>query len=122
MDDRQRLAVSKNRVAILGWPPVRVEVGDAGGASGRGSGFGTGLALGIQVANPDRRVVCITGDGAVGFTIAEFDTMVRHNLPIVTVVMNNRGWGATQRFQDLISGPGKNIAVALGGARYDKVA
>ena len=86
------------------------------------TGCGAGLAIGVQVADPHRRVILITGDGAVGFNIAEFDTMVRHNLPIVTVVMNNRSWGATKRFQDIISGAGKNIAVALGDARYDEVA
>ena len=38
-------------------------------------GFGLGLALGAQVAQPKRRVLCLAGDGAIGFTIAEFDTM-----------------------------------------------
>ena len=38
-------------------------------------GFGLGLALGAQVAHPERRVLCLAGDGAIGFTIAEFDTM-----------------------------------------------
>src|SRR5579862_454526 len=39
-------------------------------------GFGLGLALGAQVANPKRQVLCLVGDGAIGFTIAEIDTMV----------------------------------------------
>lgn len=85
-------------------------------------GFGLGFAMGVQVAQPRKHVVCVTGDGGVGLTIAEFDTMARHNLPIVVVIMNNRAWGATKHFQDMISGPGKNIAVDLGEACYHDVA
>lgn len=58
----------------------------------------------------------------MGITLAEFDTMARHGLPILVVVMNNRSWGSTRHFQDLVSGPGKNIAVDLGAARYHEVA
>lgn len=86
------------------------------------TGDGLGLALGAQIANPGKRVICVTGDGAVGFLLAEFDTMARHNLPIVTIVMNNRSWGATKHWQDAISGANRNIAVDLGEARYDLAA
>jgi acetolactate synthase I/II/III large subunit len=85
-------------------------------------GFGLGFAMGVQRARPGQRVICVTGDGGVGITIAEFDTMARHRLPIVVVVMNNRSWGATKHWQDVVSGPGKSIAVDLGDARYDDVA
>ena len=50
------------------------------------------------------RCCCLVGDGAIGFTIAEFDTMVRHKLPIVAVVMNNHSWAASQHFQEIVSG------------------
>ena len=86
------------------------------------AGLGLGLAIGVQVARPEKRVVAVVGDGAVGFTIAEFDTMARHRLPIVVVVLNNRSWGATKHFQTMVSGPGRNIAVDLGDARYHDVA
>lgn len=46
-----------------------------------------------QIVDPDKRVMRITGDGAMGFHIQEFDTMVRHRLPICTVVLNNQIWG-----------------------------
>jgi acetolactate synthase-1/2/3 large subunit len=85
-------------------------------------GFGLGLAIGAQVAHPDRPVLCVAGDGAIGFTIAEFDTMVRHRLPIVVVIMNNASWGASQRFQEMVSGPERVIGTRLGGARYHEVA
>jgi acetolactate synthase-1/2/3 large subunit len=85
-------------------------------------GFGLGLALGAQVAQPKRPVLCLAGDGAIGFTIAEFDTMVKHGLPIVVLIMNNRSWGASQHFQEMVSGRDKVIGTRLGGAKYHDVA
>jgi acetolactate synthase-1/2/3 large subunit len=85
-------------------------------------GFGLGLALGAQVAQPKRPVLCLAGDGAIGFTIAEFDTMVKHRLPIVVLIMNNRSWGASQHFQEMVSGRDKVIGTTLGGAKYHDVA
>jgi len=85
-------------------------------------GMGPGLSLGAQTANPDRRVLCLEGDGAVGFTIAEFDTMVRHELPIVVVIMNNRSWAASQHFQEIVSGANRVIGTQLSDARYHDVA
>ena len=85
-------------------------------------GHGLGLSMGAQVANPGRPVLCLAGDGAVGFTIAEFDTMVRLGLPIVVVVMNNRSWGASQHFQEMVSGKDKLIGTQLANTRYHDVA
>jgi acetolactate synthase-1/2/3 large subunit len=85
-------------------------------------GFGLGLSLGAQVAHPKRPVLCLVGDGAIGFTIAEFDTMVRHGLPIVVVVMNNRSWAASQHFQEMVSGSENVRGTRLGEARYHDVA
>jgi len=85
-------------------------------------GFGMGLAIGAQTAEPKRRVLCLAGDGAVGFTIAEFHTMMRHRLPIVVVVMNNSSWGASQHFQEIVSGPARVTGTRLGEALYDQAA
>jgi len=85
-------------------------------------GFGYGLAIGAQCANRDKQVLCLVGDGGAGFTIAEFDTMVRHDLPVVVVVMNNSSWGASQHFQEIISGPERVTGTRLGNARYHEVA
>jgi acetolactate synthase-1/2/3 large subunit len=85
-------------------------------------GHGLGLSLGAQVAYPGRRVLCLAGDGAVGFTIAEFDTMVRLGLPIVVVVMNNRSWAASQHFQEMVSGKDRLVGTQLADTRYDEVA
>ncbi len=83
-------------------------------------GFGLGLAIGAQTAHPKRPVLCLAGDGAIGFTIAEFDTLARHRLPVVVVVMNNRSWAASQHFQEMIGNP--VTGTRLSDARYDEVA
>jgi acetolactate synthase I/II/III large subunit len=85
-------------------------------------GMGLGLSLGAQVANPNRRVLCLVGDGAIGFTIAEFDTMARHKLPIVAVVMNNHSWAASQHFQEIVSGKTRLLGTELRDANYHEVA
>lgn len=85
-------------------------------------GHGLGLSLGAKVAHPGRPVLCLAGDGAVGFTLAELDTMVRLRLPIVVVVMNNRSWGASQHFQEMVSGKDRLIGTQLTATRYDEVA
>ncbi len=85
-------------------------------------GFGLGLSLGAQVANPKRPVLCLVGDGAIGFTIAEFDTMARHKLPIVAVVMNNHSWAASQHFQEIVSGKNRLLGTELRDANYHEVA
>jgi acetolactate synthase-1/2/3 large subunit len=82
-------------------------------------GEGLPLAIGAQVAHPEKRVICFSGDGAVGFNFAEFDTMVRHGLPIVVVVNNDQQWGMSAHGQDLIYGKGKRVASDLAATRYD---
>ena len=55
-----------------------------------GLGWGLPFAIGAKVAAPDKRVVCIAGDGAFAHTWAELETVVRLRLPIVTIVLNNQ--------------------------------
>lgn len=85
-------------------------------------GVGQGFAIAAAIACPDRPVFALTGDGAVGFNIQEFDTMVRHDLPIVTVVMNNACWGISKSVQDLMFGAERRSTVMLRDTDYDKVA
>jgi len=82
-------------------------------------GEGMPLAVGAQLAEPDARVVCFIGDGAVGFNFAEFDTMVRHDLPIVVVVNNDSQWSMSAHGQDLIWGSDRRVAPQLRTTRYD---
>ncbi len=86
--------------------------------------LGTGLpfAIAAKVAHPDRPVVCVIGDGSVGLNFAEFDTMVRHRLPIVVVVNNDKQWGMSAHGQDLIYGAGRRVVTDLGATRYEMAA
>ncbi|RXZ64834.1 thiamine pyrophosphate-binding protein [Pelagerythrobacter rhizovicinus] len=85
-------------------------------------GVSSGFAIGAARADPNRPVVCFAGDGGVGFNIQEFDTMVRHGLPIVTVVLNNSEWGMSRNAQNLLYGRDREVIVALDDTRYDIVA
>jgi acetolactate synthase I/II/III large subunit len=62
-----------------------------------GSGFPT--ALGAKVANPDRPVVAITGDGGFMFAVQELATAVQFNIGVVTLVFNNNAYGNVRRDQ-----------------------
>jgi len=86
--------------------------------------LGTGMpfAIAAKVAHPDRPVVCVVGDGSVGLNFSEFDTMVRHDLPIVTVVNNDQQWGMSAHGQDLIYGEGHRVVTDLAPTRYDLAA
>ncbi len=85
-------------------------------------GIGQGISIGAQRAEPGRRVVQVTGDGAIGFHIQELDTMVRHGLPVVTVVLSNDTWGMSIHGQDVIFGKGNDIISRLAPTAYEKVA
>jgi acetolactate synthase-1/2/3 large subunit len=85
-------------------------------------GVGQGFAIGAQRAHPDRRVVQVTGDGAIGFHIQEWDTMVRHAMPIVTVVFNNACWGMSIHGQQAVYGADGDVISRLAPTRYDLVA
>ena len=56
-------------------------------------GAGPGQAIGAKTARPGRQVVCLHGDGAFGFSGLEFDTMVRHNLPVAARRVKRRELG-----------------------------
>jgi acetolactate synthase-1/2/3 large subunit len=72
------------------------------------------------LANPGKPVAVITGDGALGFYIAEMDTAVRYKLPVVIIVGNDAGWGLEREFQKA-SDPGPTVACELRPTRYDLI-
>ena len=83
-------------------------------------GSGPGYAIAAKVARPDKQVCLLLGDGAFGFSGMEFDTMVRHNLPVVAVVGNNGIWGLEKHPMEFVYGYSV-AADLLPGTRYDKV-
>jgi acetolactate synthase-1/2/3 large subunit len=76
-------------------------------------------ALAAKLAYPDTRVVMLTGDGAFGFNAMEFDTAVRHNLPVVAILGNDAAWGIDRQIQ--IGLYGRPVATDLLASRYDMV-
>jgi acetolactate synthase-1/2/3 large subunit len=54
-----------------------------------GLGWGLPMALGAKVANPHRRVICLTGDGAFAHTWQELETAVREALPVTVILLDN---------------------------------
>jgi acetolactate synthase I/II/III large subunit len=83
-------------------------------------GAGPGQAIGAKLAHPERQVCVLLGDGAFGFSGLEFDTMVRHGLPVVGVLGNNGIWALEKHPMESLYG--YSIAADLQqGARYDQV-
>lgn len=94
-------------------------------AKGYLGNIGEGLpqALGAKIAHPDELVVCYTGDGAVGYSFMEIETMVRNKLPVLTIVSNNGSWGMCAHFSDLAYDDGWHCAADFSEAiRYDLAA
>ena len=65
-------------------------------------GFGFPAALGIKLAFPEQRVVCITGDGSIQMNIQELSTALQYDLPILILNLNNRFLGMVKQWQDMI--------------------
>jgi acetolactate synthase-1/2/3 large subunit len=64
-------------------------------------GAGVSQALGGQIARPDAKVVCITGDGAMGFHIQELETALRNELPVIYLVLCDKQWGMVKLTQTI---------------------
>lgn len=96
-------------------------------------GAGLGQALGAQVACPGRQVYAIVGDGAMGFHVQEIETAVRHELPVVFLVLCDRQWGMVKFSQSMaldpetmsrerVLPPGANLGTDFQEIRFDEVA
>jgi acetolactate synthase I/II/III large subunit len=83
------------------WSPAYLELAPENqalyprGAAAIGSALP--MALGAQLAAPDKRVICISGDGGFGYNIMELETAVRLNLPVVNIIVNNHSLGMERR-------------------------
>jgi acetolactate synthase-1/2/3 large subunit len=83
-------------------------------------GVGLPFALAAKSAAPDRNVFLMVGDGAFGLNAVEMDTAVRHNLPVVAVVVNDGAWGMIKAAQIGMYGRDRLVASELKNVRYDK--
>jgi acetolactate synthase-1/2/3 large subunit len=83
-------------------------------------GSGPGYALAAKLAHPERQVCLLLGDGAFGFAGLEFDTLVRHGVPVVGVMGNNGIWALEKHPMEFLYG--YSVAAELQpGLRYDRV-
>ena len=68
--------------------------------AGGGIGQGLALAIGAAVAAPERKVVCLTGDGGLALNLGELMTAAETGADLALVVMNDRGYGVIRNIQD----------------------
>lgn len=83
-------------------------------------GVGAGFALGAALACPGSEVWIILGDGACGYGLVEFDTFVRHGIPVIALVGNDAGW--TQIAREQIKMLHDDVATVLARTNYHEVA
>ena len=69
---------------------------------------------------PDAEVWIVWGDGACGYGLAEFDTFVRHGIPVIAVVGNDAGW--TQIAREQVKMLGDDVGTVLARTAYHEVA
>lgn len=85
-------------------------------------GVGTGFCMAAHVVHPERKILMVNGDGSFGLNGFDFDTFVRFNMPVVSVVGNDRQWGQILVGQEKMYGEERVVATRLGdNARYDRV-
>jgi indolepyruvate decarboxylase len=85
-------------------------------------GFAVPAALGAQIAKPTARVVAVVGDGAFQMTGMELSTIVRRNLPVIVIVLDNGGYGTERllhpgdfKFNDIHRWQYSQLPAVLGG-------
>jgi acetolactate synthase-1/2/3 large subunit len=90
-------------------------------------GLFSSMGVGLPYANaaklryPDRRVLLLTGDGAIGFNFMEFETAIRKSLPIVVVINNDLGWGMIRHSQEIKIGHAIPTGTLIGRVDYHKL-
>ncbi len=97
--DKDALLVSENLSGSNGFYSTGFRDGEKMwvGNSGAGLGWGIGAATGAKLAAPDRQVVCNIGDGSVMYSAAGFWTQARYDVPVLTVVCNNRNYQTVRK-------------------------
>lgn len=85
-------------------------------------GVGVPFALAAQALYPDKRIVVINGDGSFGLNGFELDTAWRFNMPIVSIIGNDAGWGQIRTPQVAMFGEDRAVATKLNPSRYDLMA
>jgi thiamine pyrophosphate-dependent acetolactate synthase large subunit-like protein len=84
-------------------------------------GVGMGLVIAAAVVHPDKKIISVSGDSAIGFSGMEMETVCRYQLPVKIVVFNNGGIGPGHSVMP--DDPLKNLRpnALIYGARYDRM-
>ena len=82
-------------------------------------GVGAGFAIGAKLCRPEADVWLLYGDGSAGYSLQEYDTLLRHQLPIISVVGNDAGW--TQIARDQITILEDDVGTVLRRTDYHTV-
>ena len=64
-------------------------------------GFGLPAAIGAALANPEKKIICISGDGSIQMNIQELATMAEYNLNISLIILNNQQYGMVKQQQEI---------------------
>lgn len=64
-------------------------------------GYGLPAAIGAAIALPNRVVVSLSGDGGMMMTVQELETAARYNIPVISLVFNNRMYGTIRMYQEM---------------------
>jgi len=84
-------------------------------------GFSFACGLGVKVAKPNKKVISLMGDGGFGMTISELSTAVEYGINTITIVMNNKSWGAEKAYQKDFYGK-RYLGADITSPPFDKVA
>jgi thiamine pyrophosphate-dependent acetolactate synthase large subunit-like protein len=123
MLDDDAIVVSESLFDVAGWYDAghgrKMQIGPP---PGEVLGWATGVALGAKLAQPDRQVVAISGDGAFMFQNALW-SLSRYDAPVMTVIYNNRAYNMNWAFERAGKGPQarqkKDMATYLGNPNVD---
>jgi acetolactate synthase I/II/III large subunit len=108
------------------WSPAYLELAPENqalyprGAAAIGSALP--MALGAQLAAPNKRVICISGDGGFGYNIMELETAVRLKLPVVNIIVNNHALGMERRGYIEYAGEVPPAPVSFSPQDFSKIA
>jgi len=84
-------------------------------------GFSFACGLGVKVAKPNKKVISLMGDGGFGMTISELSTAVEYGINTITIVMNNKSWGAEKAYQKDFYGK-RYLGADIASPPFDKIA
>jgi len=84
-------------------------------------GYGMPAAIGAKIAQPDKVVVSLSGDGGYMMTMQEFETAVRNNIQIISIIINNNIYGTIRNHQER-KYPGRVVGTSLSNPNFQELA